>query len=617
MSFKCDGYNEMTQPRHVSESDHRPDTRGQADGLLYNQSFRLFRFFILFSIVAIVLILLLVGFGLRSVLHNYVIWGAEEDSIHLSNALRDIEMEAILHTDASGREHLGVHSPEIESLDRQMRVFLPKFNIIKIKIFNDRRRIVYSTDRSIIGEIDADNAKLEKALGGSVVSKLEIKDRVWDLTDEQHPNVSVVETYVPVRGTNGQIVGSFEVYKDVTGDFKSSNVTLVRSVSVVATALLVVFAALSAMMYLVSRTAYTYDLSRRVHEARTQAIVDAAAEGILTFNDSGVIKSCNAAAERIFGYTAVEILGKNFRDLLATAQEFDRKEYLDRLCHTIQADGDTFELTGLRKDDRSFPMWMSLSGVQFAGEHICTAIIRDMTQQKRVELQQRERDLLRAEEMTKTAQLATGVVHELRNPLTSIKLFVQNNREETVERGMSAEDVLVIEGEIGRMERTLQTFLNYARPAKTVRRNFNLIDLIDEIFILIEGRAFQQRVACVKIAPPDRKINIDADRDQIQQLLLNLVLNALEMMHDGGTLEINISPPTEGQVELRVVDSGPGIPESLLPQLFEPFVTTKETGVGLGLMLSRRIAEDHGGTLTVYNHPKGGACFVLRLPVSA
>jgi two-component system sensor histidine kinase HydH len=107
---------------------------------------------------------------------------------------------------------------------------------------------------------------------------------------------------------------------------------------------------------------------------------------------------------------------------------------------------------------------------------------------------------------------------------------------------------------------------------------------------------------------------VEADQDQLQQLLLNLVLNALDAMPGGGAVEIDLRPPRDGHVELYVRDTGPGIAPHILPKVFETFVSSKETGVGLGLPVSRRIAEDHGGSLSAYNLPGGGACFLLRLP---
>jgi len=219
--------------------------------------------------------------------------------------------------------------------------------------------------------------------------------------------------------------------------------------------------------------------------------------------------------------------------------------------------------------------------------------------------------------MAVVAQLATGVAHELRNPLTSIKLLVQNGREEIALRGVPDDDLDVIEHEILRMERSLQAFLEFSRPSQMAHGPVDLAALVDQVFLLVEGRAFEQSVVCVKTSAGGEPLSLDGDRDRIQQLLLNLVLNALDAMPEGGTLEVNLSPTNDGHLELRVLDSGPGILPKILPRLFEPFVTSKETGVGIGLLISQRIAREHGGTLSGHNRSDGGACFVFRVPVSS
>jgi two-component system, NtrC family, sensor histidine kinase HydH len=230
------------------------------------------------------------------------------------------------------------------------------------------------------------------------------------------------------------------------------------------------------------------------------------------------------------------------------------------------------------------------------------------------QLQQREREVLRADQLVAVGQMAAGVAHELRNPLTSIKMLVQANREEAEARGLPAEDLQIIEQEIRRMERCLQTFLDFARPPQPERHPVSLAALVERMFILVEGRARKQHVT-LHFTPRTTPVIVEADADQMQQLLVNLALNALDAMPQGGSLDVSLGAPVHGQVELRVHDTGPGIAPALLPRLFEPFVSSKETGLGLGLVVSRRIAESHGGNLWVTNPPHGGACFVLHLPV--
>jgi PAS domain S-box-containing protein len=231
------------------------------------------------------------------------------------------------------------------------------------------------------------------------------------------------------------------------------------------------------------------------------------------------------------------------------------------------------------------------------------------------EQSQRDLQLSRAEQMMAIGQVAAGVAHELRNPLTSIKGLIQVNLREAQNRKFPAEDLAVIEHEIRRMERTLQTFLDFARPPQPKRQRLSLDSVVERVSALVAGRAKKQRAA-IRFLPSDAMVWVDADQDQLQQLLLNLVLNALDAMPQGGAVNIDLRSPLRGFVELHVRDSGPGIAPHILPKLFETFVSSKETGMGLGLPVSKRIAEDHGGNLSAYNLPEGGACFVIRLPAA-
>src|SRR5215208_2067997 len=165
------------------------------------------------------------------------------------------------------------------------------------------------------------------------------------------------------------------------------------------------------------------------------------------------------------------------------------------------------------------------------------------------------------------------------------------------------------------MEDRLNVFIDFARPARPERRLVDLKAVVDETLALVGGRARKQRVT-LKFEPPEPPVEVEADGEQLRQLLVNLALNALDVMPRGGILEIEIGRGADGQVEVVVLDTGPGIPPAHLPRLYEPFFTSKETGLGLGLVVSQRIARDHGGTLRATNRPQGGACFVLRLPTT-
>lgn len=219
-----------------------------------------------------------------------------------------------------------------------------------------------------------------------------------------------------------------------------------------------------------------------------------------------------------------------------------------------------------------------------------------------------------AEKLAVVAQIAAGVAHELRNPLTSVKMLVQSQRESPDVSEQLSEDLMVIEDEVRRMERSIQTFLDFARPREPERCAVDPADVVRRVFSLIEPRAKNQGVSLTLVGP-DHPLTVHADWEQLFQVLLNLCGNALDVMPSGGSIIIRFEQ-TDGMVRLDVEDSGPGIDAELLTKLFQPFVTNKVAGVGLGLVICRRIAAAHGGTLRGRN-AANGACFTLELPVKS
>ncbi|MHB0957793.1 MAG: sensor histidine kinase [Pirellulaceae bacterium] len=234
------------------------------------------------------------------------------------------------------------------------------------------------------------------------------------------------------------------------------------------------------------------------------------------------------------------------------------------------------------------------------------------------ELQEARRQAMSAERLVAVGELAAGIAHELRNPLTSVKLLIQTATQHLSGRLFGDQDLRVALREISRMESTIQGLLDFARPPQLRRVTHDVRGTVQRALNLVEGRAKQQHVTIVKESPEEPVI-VEGDPEQIHQVLVNLLLNGVEAMPDGGVLQLIVQGGNEHPRVCRVsvCDSGAGIPPNILARIFEPFVTSKESGTGLGLAISRRIAEEHGGTLRAVNREQGGAMFTLELPMNA
>jgi signal transduction histidine kinase len=231
-------------------------------------------------------------------------------------------------------------------------------------------------------------------------------------------------------------------------------------------------------------------------------------------------------------------------------------------------------------------------------------------------VQRQERDLLRAEQLAAVGQLAAGVAHEIRNPLTAVKMLVEVALRARQPKPLTPDDLRVIHGEVTRLERIAQGFLDFARPPTPRRTACDLRDVVAGAVELAQARARQQQVAIAVQSPP-APVPAAVDRDQVRTVLVNLFLNALDAMPHGGRLDVVLTPGPDGDARLSVADTGTGISPEMAGRLFTPFASSKPTGTGLGLSISRRIIEEHGGILTAANRPEGGACFTLTLPAGA
>jgi two-component system, NtrC family, sensor histidine kinase HydH len=228
-------------------------------------------------------------------------------------------------------------------------------------------------------------------------------------------------------------------------------------------------------------------------------------------------------------------------------------------------------------------------------------------------LERTRQDALRAEQLATVGQMAAGIAHEVRNPLMAMKVLVQRAVEDEG-KPLDRRSIRILDEEIARVERIVSGFLDFARPPKLQRRTVSLVNLIEQTILGLEPQAQMQGVVITldKILD-DQWVEIDSD--QFQQLLYNLIINAIEAQPNGGVVNIRILRDSESN-RFEVCDEGIGFREDIVDRIFDPFVSTKESGMGLGLSICRRIVEAHGGTIVARNRESHGACFGISWPKS-
>jgi two-component system sensor histidine kinase HydH len=267
------------------------------------------------------------------------------------------------------------------------------------------------------------------------------------------------------------------------------------------------------------------------------------------------------------------------------------------------------EISWTVSEDSTLPLAVSASRVTGKdGEDLGVVILlRDLQEVKALRAQ-----VQRSERLAALGQLAAGVAHEIRNPLSSIRGFAQFFQKrlpaESEERGYA--EVMV--HEVDRLNRVINNLLDFAGPKEPVLREIHPRALVEHAVALLAREA---ETRGIRIDLQGETPAVSMDPDQMTQAVLNLLLNAMEAMTEGGTIRVTIETDRAGRGwVLAVEDSGPGIPTADLEQLFNPFFTTKKRGTGLGLAIVHRIVENHGGTIEVESRPGGGSRFVLRFP---
>ncbi len=337
--------------------------------------------------------------------------------------------------------------------------------------------------------------------------------------------------------------------------------------------------------------------------AFTDLVVSSLPLGLVAADGQGMIRLCNDAARTILGLSAEEVAGRAVADSLPpeparmlAAGGDGRVEQRETRLSTALGETRTVQLTSLAVHDG------------LGGDPGTILLIRDLTEVRRL-----EKELQRSERMAALGKMAAGVAHELRNPLSSIKGLALLLRGHFTAGSREAGTADLLVGEVERLNRSIGELLEYARPAQLQRQEVVVNALVEETLALIAADARLSGVVVTFLPAPDLP-GIDLDPDRIKQVLLNLLLNALQAMPSGGALRV-ATVSVDGTLEIRIEDSGVGIPAENLGRVFDPYYTTKNDGTGLGLALSVKIVEEHGGTITIGSRPGESTAVCISLPL--
>jgi two-component system, NtrC family, sensor histidine kinase AtoS len=354
-------------------------------------------------------------------------------------------------------------------------------------------------------------------------------------------------------------------------------------------------------------------------QKRYRMLFESAGDAILileaTGRDAGRIVSANLAAADMHGYAVDELLARTIQDL-------DTPESAKGVPARIQRilDGEWLSniiLDHRRKDGSVFPVEVSAGLFEVDNHRYILVFNRDISERVKT-----EHALQRSKQMAMVGQTAAGLAHEIKNPLAGIKVSMEVLASELDIDQEDREVFLRIVGEINRIEKLLKNMLSYARPPEPqfqeVDLNLLVENAVKNLQFSLKSPAYaahqQQSLQIIKNLAQNLP-HVPADSAQLQQVLLNLLLNAAEAMPGGGAIEVTTGLTGDHQVMITISDTGKGIPERILQEIFNPFFTTKTKGSGLGLAISKRLVEQHNGSLTAGNNPAGrGASFIIRLP---
>lgn len=355
------------------------------------------------------------------------------------------------------------------------------------------------------------------------------------------------------------------------------------------------------------------DLSSDINQLQSEigGQFSAVSDALLALDDDLTVVRANQAAANMLGYEQEQLQGLTIQDVIVGVKDV-QATFLDALGHEREAERSG--LTIHRRDGTPFPVDLRVVPITGESESRLLVVLRDRSEQQAFEAQTEilaQRAIL--------GEVTAILAHEVRNPINNISTGVQLVASRLGEDHPQYKSLEQLRKECDRLNQLLSDVLFFARPLQLKMEALDLAPMIERVLQRWRPRFHQMKIHCHTHFEPDIP-KISADPRTLEQVILNLITNALESMSDGGTISVNLRETKTKQgkmVELQIADTGRGIPEDVIERIFDPFFTTKKTGTGLGLAISRRILAAHKGTLSVESFTDAGTVFTICVPIAA
>jgi two-component system, LuxR family, sensor kinase FixL len=359
-------------------------------------------------------------------------------------------------------------------------------------------------------------------------------------------------------------------------------------------------------------------------EAHLRSILETVPDAMVVIDEAGLIQDFSHAAERLFGWSVAEVAGKNVKLLMPAPYREAHDGYLQRYYRTGERRiiGIGRVVVGERKDGSTFPMELAVGEMRGVGGRFFTGFIRDLTERQQAEtrMQELQAELVHVSRLTALGEMASSFAHELNQPLSAIANYLKGSKmllgRAEIPHDRVADAVDKAADEALRAGQIIRRLRDFVARGETERSIESLPKLVEEASALALVGAKEHGIRVRFDFSPDVDLVL-ADKVQIQQVALNLMRNAMDAMAESPRrdLTVTIAPGDKDMAVVSVADTGPGISPRIADQLFQPFITTKRSGMGVGLSISRTIVEAHGGRIWVEAREGGGAVFRFTLPL--